>query len=344
MINVNYKRGYSSGYSIAGTNIFSIIKKLKFNVFENSPLNKGINIFVQIPPLNMPKNAYNIGFFYWEADSFPSSWVPYILSLDEFWSPCDLVTNCLRKIGFRGKVINVPTPIVNKNNNESLEFRHRKGFLPKDCFRFYSIFQWNYRKGYDILIRAYLEEFSSENVMLIIKTNWKHSVNEDFLRIVKHVKRDIGEKEYPKIFFSEKVCSYDDILRIHSNCDCFVLPHRGEGWGIPIHEALNNYNPVITTKFGGVTDYLTEETSYLIDYNVGKVRNMDWSPIYKGKSWAEPDVGSLKRKMRESFLDKDQFERKQLMSKSVANSIDFKVVEKIITSRLEKVSESIGLV
>ena len=344
MININYKKGYNTGYSVAGTNIANIIKEISSNVFENSNLTGGINVFVQIPPFKVNKSAYNIGFFYWETEGFPDEWVPYIMSLDEFWSPCDLVTDNLKKIGFRGKVVNVPTPIIQKCNNESIDFCYGNGLLREDTFKFYSIFQWNYRKGYDVLIRGYLEAFEEEDVVLIIKTNWNFSVRDDFVKLLKATKRDIGNKAFPKIFFSEEKCNYDDILRLHSNSDCFVLPHRGEGWGIPIHEALNSYNPVIVTKFGGITDYLSEDNSYIVDHKKVVTKNMNWTNLYDNKIWAEPDLNSLIEKMRDAFENKDSFYQKQLLSKGVARKLSYSVVKDIIYRRIRSLSESLRLV
>jgi len=51
---------------------------------------------------------------------------------------------------------------------------------------------------------------------------------------------------------------------MYHSADAFVLPTRGEGWGVPIAEAMSMALPVIVTNFSGPTAYATPDNSYLI--------------------------------------------------------------------------------
>lgn len=44
--------------------------------------------------------------------------------------------------------------------------------------------------------------------------------------------------------------------------DCFVLPTRGEGWGMPLLEAMAYGRPVIATDWSAHTDFMTEDVAY----------------------------------------------------------------------------------
>ena len=44
--------------------------------------------------------------------------------------------------------------------------------------------------------------------------------------------------------------------------DAFVLPTRGEGWGLPVVEAMAMALPVIVTNTSGCSQYLTQENSF----------------------------------------------------------------------------------
>ena len=69
---------------------------------------------------------------------------------------------------------NDPNQNVNENENEK-------------SFVFLSVFKWEERKGWDILIKSYLMEFNSENnVILIILTNAFHS-SSDFAEKISEV-------------------------------------------------------------------------------------------------------------------------------------------------------------
>jgi glycosyltransferase involved in cell wall biosynthesis len=51
---------------------------------------------------------------------------------------------------------------------------------------------------------------------------------------------------------------------LYSLADAFVLPTRGEGWGIPVAEAMAMGLPVIVTNYSGPTEYANEENAYLL--------------------------------------------------------------------------------
>ena len=71
---------------------------------------------------------------------------------------------------------------------------------------------------------------------------------------------------------------------LYAQSDAFILPTRGEGYGLPVAEAMAMRLPVIVTNHSGVTAYATEDNAYLIpvDYT---------TPNPYG--YVEPDVESL---------------------------------------------------
>ncbi len=52
--------------------------------------------------------------------------------------------------------------------------------------------------------------------------------------------------------------------RIFASADAFVLPSRGEGWGLPLMEAMSMGLPTIATAFGGNLDFMNGTNSYLV--------------------------------------------------------------------------------
>jgi glycosyltransferase involved in cell wall biosynthesis len=55
-----------------------------------------------------------------------------------------------------------------------------------------------------------------------------------------------------------------DIPRLYAAVDCFVLPTRGEGWGLPIFEAMAMGLPVIATNWSGQVDFMNENNAFPI--------------------------------------------------------------------------------
>jgi glycosyltransferase involved in cell wall biosynthesis len=52
-----------------------------------------------------------------------------------------------------------------------------------------------------------------------------------------------------------------------------VLPTRGEGWGLPLAEAMSMGLPVITTNWSGPTAFVDESVGYLLEYDLVLVRS-----------------------------------------------------------------------
>jgi glycosyltransferase involved in cell wall biosynthesis len=94
------------------------------------------------------------------------------------------------------------------------------------------------RKGWDILLRAYLEEFKpEEEVALFIKTSPFHDDSDQTFpeRILKFAKQHVGLEpdQVPAFSVVDFGIPQEDLAKMYKSADAFVLPHRGEGWGRP---------------------------------------------------------------------------------------------------------------
>ena len=58
--------------------------------------------------------------------------------------------------------------------------------------------------------------------------------------------------------------SREDMRSLYNQADAFVLATRGEGWGLPIMEAMSMALPVLVTDCSGVTEYASETTALLV--------------------------------------------------------------------------------
>ncbi|HWI03583.1 MAG TPA: glycosyltransferase, partial [Acidimicrobiales bacterium] len=87
---------------------------------------------------------------------------------------------------------------------------------------------------------------------------------------------------------------------LYRSADCFVLPTRGEGWGMPVLEAMACGLPAIATDWSGPADFLTTDLGYPL--HVAAMVNAEARcPYYDGFQWAEPDAEHLRFLFREVF-------------------------------------------
>ncbi|KAK4766170.1 hypothetical protein SAY87_007812 [Trapa incisa] len=212
----------------------------------------------------------------------------------------------------------------------------------KEGFVFLSVFKWEFRKGWDLLLSAYLKEFDgSDGVSLWLLTNPYHSDRDFGNRIVEYVKKSdmwVPVKGWAPIYVIDAHIPQSDLPMIYRAADGFVLPSRGEGWGRPIVEAMAMSLPVIATNWSGPTEYLTEENGYPLP--VESMAEVVEGP-FKGHLWAEPSVGKLRRLMRRLVSDPDEGRnRGKQARRDMIRRFSPEIVAEIVAQEIEKLLQS----
>lgn len=301
--------------------------------YVNKALKPDINL-VHLTPENFPRckveGIKNVGITVWETSKIPSTWVPLCNQMDEIWVPCQW-----NKTVFQESGVTVPVKVLPHTLNlASVTSNTKLSEIPSDVFNFYSIFQWSSRKNPEGLIAAYLSEFKpTEKVNLVLKTYLSNNTNADRMATIDAiagVKRDLQlhDVETAPMQLVHGGLSKQTIIDLHNSCDCFVLPHRAEGWGVPHFEAMMMGKPVITTGFSGNLEFMNGNTSYLLSFNMTPVRGMG-RPTYNGfMDWAEPNIDNLRYYMRHVFEHREEAKEKARRGIDFISKFDWPVVGK----------------
>ena len=178
-----------------------------------------------------------------------------------------------------------------------------------DAFKFYSIFQWTERKNPQGLLRAYFSEFrKTDDVCLVLKTFGRDATPAEQARVAREVVavRDSMRVSDPApVLMTSGLLSQGQMHWLHEACDCFVLPHRAEGFGMPHLAAMAHGKPVIATGFSGNREFMATGNSILLPYQLRPVAGMGWNDAYDGDmTWADPDLGVLRTEMRKVYADR----------------------------------------
>ena len=140
------------------------------------------------------------------------------------------------------------------------------------------------RKGIDVLLRAFRDEFSpSEPARLLMKGASPapaYGVDDPRIRLVS------GFLDQPALL---------EFLR---QADAFVLPSRGEGFGLCGLEAMATGLPLIATNWSGPAEYLDPEDGFPLDYRLVDAGGIESNHVRYFGQWAEPDYEHLRFLMR----------------------------------------------
>lgn len=231
----------------------------------------------------------------WEESGFPYEYV------SAFNRRLDMVTTLsqqVRKI-LRDSGVRVPIVVTGTGVDHLLHETPRPFDLPTAVtqarFRFLHVSSCFPRKGVDVLLEAYAKAFRRhDDVVLIIKT-FPNPHNDVAKQVESWKQRDDA---FPDVVIIEHDIAEDQLMWLYQQCHALVAPSRGEGFGMPLAEAMLFNVPVITTAWGGQTDFCTRETAWLCDYDFAFSQSHLGVPH---SVWAEPKVEHLAALMREVY-------------------------------------------
>ena len=173
--------------------------------------------------------------------------------------------------------------VVNHGVEEDFRFVLRKK-NPKR-FRYLWVGAPNPRKGYQEIAYIWdkLKLAYNPGIELYIKTT----------RVP-----NVSIEKRGNVILDSRIATKEEMIKIYQDAHCFVWPTRGEGFGLPLAEAMATGLPCIATGFSGVTDFFDDFVGYPVKYELKEMPMT--SPIYGDMGMVEaamPNVQDLVDKM-----------------------------------------------
>jgi glycosyltransferase involved in cell wall biosynthesis len=198
-------------------------------------------------------------------------------------------------------------------------------------FRFLMVGKWEIRKFSEGLLHAFATEFGeNEDVELFLHA---HNPYLPGFSLAEEVERT-GVANTANIVLGS-ACSQADLRALYQSADCFVLPTRAEGWGLPILESMACGVPAIVTRYSAPLDYVTEDNGYLLDV-ARMVDARDSLYGIDGGQWAEPDIGHLRFLMRHVFEHRDEVREKGRCARRDAQRFTWKNSAEVAVAAIER--------
>jgi predicted O-linked N-acetylglucosamine transferase (SPINDLY family)/glycosyltransferase involved in cell wall biosynthesis len=259
------------------------------------------------PNWQAPPEGHWVLFQPWEFGSLPRDWLgPLTEQVDEAWVPSRFVRDCFVQSGVPAEHVFV-VPL----GADTARFRPGAPPLPlrtRKRFKFLFVGGTIHRKGFDLLLGAYARAFSAaDDVCLVIKdmgvgTFYRGQTAE---ALVARLREAPGA---PEVEYIDRALGAEEMAGLYAACDCLAAPYRGEGFGLPIAEAMASGLPVVVTGCGPALDLCDEGTAWLLparpvrfpERRVGELETVDYPWL------AEPDAAALAAALRRAFENPEE--------------------------------------
>jgi GT2 family glycosyltransferase len=275
------------------------------------------------------RGRYKIGYTMLEVDGFPDEWVRQANRMDEVWVPSAANRDAFLRCGLKRPIHIIPLGI------DTNYFHPGVAAWPNPAgeFVFLALFEWGERKEPWLLLEAFNEVFSArEPVRLLCKI-----INRDPQVKLKEEIRRLGLRQSGGriSYLFNLVFEHYQLGSLYRSADCFVAVSRGEGWDLPLMEAMACGLPAIATDWGAHREFVHDGVAYPLRMR-GTIPARAKCPYYDGFSWADPDPEHLRHLLREVYERRDEARRRgSAAAREMAERWTWRAAARKIVERLE---------
>jgi len=296
---------------------------------------KAPKIYSMTVPSSVSHGGKKIAYTMIESSSLHKDYCEKLNMMDEIWVPAHSVKTLMQKSNIYPPIYVMPLGV------DVGRYKPNCGIMnfgtSMRTFKFLCLSKYSYRKGFDILLKAYMEEFNgNEDVSLLLVTNplntmagtsGSQMIVDDFNDIKNSVKK--SEEELPHIALYTKPTDEKDMPKIYNSCNAFCLISRGEGFSLTVLEAASCGLPVIASNVTAHTDFLKKDNSYLIEPdgliqskcggNMSRMAKL--CHFYEGQlfpDFSNTGVSQTREKMREVF---ENYQEAQVKAEKLRNHV-----------------------
>ena len=244
-----------------------------------------------------------VGLWVWELAEARPEWAVAASRLHEIWAPSAFCAKAFRAI------TNVPVAVVpylvpRRTSPDRAAARaalHAAYGVPAQAFMALYMLDTHSlvaRKNPQALLDAFAAEFGpGSDAVLVLKVSSPAHLRDSpwpedqaLLRVVRNPP--------PNVVVVTETLDETGMERLLGAADCYVSPHRSEGFGLTVAEAMALGTPVIATDWGATAEFVTPGAGLPLDYTLVRL-DAARGPYPAGSLWAEASVPHLRTLLRQ---------------------------------------------
>ena len=243
-------------------------------------------------PVLVKAKGRQVGWTAWETDRLFPSCLSGASTVERLIVPSDQNHAVWLDAGIDTAIIHLPTVDVPIEADAGLLD------VKPSTFIFYSMLTWQERKNPKGLLVSYLTAFTGyDDVLLILKVGGgaesQAKAERDLAELL--VALNIPNPPHVRVI-SDRGWSEIQMWSLHLRGDCFVTMTRGEGFGLPVLDAMTAGSRIISSGWGGHTDMLVGPIPGASPYGITIVPTR-LTPVVQPyayftghQSWGDPDL------------------------------------------------------
>ncbi len=244
------------------------------------------------------------------ADRVPAQWADALGSMSAVSVPGPFARAALERSGVPAERLHVAPPVVDAArftpSGPARRAQDAGGFV------FMAVLDWTRASGWDVLVRAYAEEFDAEEDVSLVIRAWSSLgytpdvVGQTLLLELQELGHDPGD--LADLILELEPSHAALAPELYRGADCVVAPARADAWGRRILEAMACGVPVIATDWAAGGELLAPGAGLAVPAAAAPVTaaGARERPDLDGARWGEPDVAALRRHMRTLFDDRER--------------------------------------
>ena len=266
---------------------------------------------------------FNISYSLFETDRIPMygshAWAPKLNDdkIMEVWVPCQFQRKSYKAGGVKPhKIRYVPMGTdVETFTPHGTRYRFTEG----SEFKFLTIMDVSYRKGPDLLLKAYFEEFKETDDVILILKGYTGGADEGSKNTIRNMIKAAKEaaQSRAKVLYLGGFLKDSQLPKLHRSADVYVSASRGEGWALPVCQSMATGVPCIVPQHSAHLDYSTPQNSYLVPSDDIEITDKHWlanDSRFMEHHWWEPRLDELKKQMRHTYEHRDEVKAKGIQA------------------------------
>lgn len=232
------------------------------------------------------QKAYNIIYPAWELSIYPEPWAKILDRFDEVWAPSRFIQDAIAPATKR-PVVHMPLAV----DLTVSSFLGRRHFgIPENafvCLFFFDFSSYAERKNPFAMLEAF-EKLVAQRPHTPLHAVVKYKGGDDGNPARKALEARLKGLGAQAQAITRQL-SDNEIKNLVRCCDVFVSLHRSEGFGRGPAEAMIMGRAAVATNYSGNLDFMTPETSLLVDYELIPVAEGAYL-FGENQVWADPSV------------------------------------------------------